>query len=445
MTEKFLTAIRDYSMINPGDTVAVGVSGGADSMCLIDLLYTHARLLGITVCAAHVNHCLRGAESDGDEAFVREYCEKRKIPLRVLRVDINALRAEKKESAELCARNARYEFFASLGCAKTATAHTGSDAAETLLMNLSRGAGLNGMCSIPPVRGSVIRPLIYFTREETELYCREHGIEYVTDSSNLTDDYTRNKIRHRVVTELKSINPSFEKNAMRCIEAMRRDNDFLSACSQTVCESLRLNEGLDMRGLNAYHNAVKYRVIAGYLSERTGADVESRHIRALIDNSCADGFAVCLPGGSRAEIKNGVLGISNEAAASSGFEAVSFNKNSPFTIRLADFTLSFYASEPRKTESNEIAVDFYKINDIITIRPRKEGDKLTLSKRRCTKSLKKLFNEMKIPPEKRGGVPVVCDESGIIWCPAGGAELSRGINKNTEKYLIIKTEGGKND
>lgn len=445
MNEKFSAAVKNHNMISSGDSVAVGVSGGADSMCLLDILYEHKDELGITLKAAHVNHCLRGDESDSDEAFVRAYCEKRGIPLSVLRADINSLSDETKESTELCARRVRYEFFDSLGCTKTATAHTGSDSAETMLMNLSRGTGLNGLCGIPPVRGNVIRPLIYFTREETESYCREHDIDYVTDSSNLSDDYTRNKIRHKVAGALKEINPAFENNALRCISSLREDNDFLNEYAKDVYDKLLVPDGLDLAGLKNYHAAVKSRVIALYFSDNSSSDFEKRHVSLIEDNIMQASFAVVLPGGERACIKNGVLFIDHGQRNCFSPDSISVSKYDDAEVDFCGSTLMFSVCDRRKLMPDEFAVDFSEIDDIITIRSRKEGDSLSLSGRHCTKSLKKLFNEMKIPVSERSAVPVVCDKNGVIWCAAGGTDSSRALNKNTDKFLIIKKECGKND
>ena len=180
--DKFLAAVREYQMLSPGDTVAAAVSGGADSMCLLSLLCDCAEELGIRVHAVHVHHGIRGAEADRDEAFVRTFCEDLEVPLTVFHVDVPAEAARTGESTELCARRLRYAMFDQLAADKIATAHTASDAVETLLMNLSRGSGLTGLCSIPKVRGRIVRPLIGFFREETESYCREAGVPFVTDS-----------------------------------------------------------------------------------------------------------------------------------------------------------------------------------------------------------------------------------------------------------------------
>ena len=195
--------IQRCSMIKSGDTVIAAVSGGADSVALLHVLYSLQDELSFSLAACHVNHNLRGAESDGDEMFVRRKCRMMDIPLYVANIKVNEFR-QKHDSLEECARRLRYGFFEDIGKNKLiATAHTASDNCETILINMVRGTALSGICGIPAKRDNIIRPLLYITREDVERYCRENELDYVTDSTNLSDDYTRNKIRHKIVPLLR--------------------------------------------------------------------------------------------------------------------------------------------------------------------------------------------------------------------------------------------------
>ena len=255
-------------MLSPGDTAVVGLSGGADSSALMLALIELKDELGITVRACHINHNLRGAESDGDEQFVRRLCEEREIPLTVFSVDVKAA-SEKHESLEETARRLRYEKFGEL-CAqgvKLATAHTANDNAETVLMNMIRGTGTKGLAGIPPVRDCFIRPLIFCTREDTERYCREKGVEFVTDSSNLSDDYTRNRIRHNVIPALEQFNPSFIAAVTRMTRAVGEDQAFLDAYAAECAEKCALGAGYDSRRLRELPPSILFRVIAAELKK----------------------------------------------------------------------------------------------------------------------------------------------------------------------------------
>lgn len=440
MNDKLLAAVNEYGMLKKGDSVLVAVSGGADSMCLLDLLFRMKDFFGITVKAAHVNHCLRGSESDSDEDFVRSYCNEKGIRLFVKRIDINAIAKGSGESTELCARRERYSFFDTLGCDKIATAHTAADRVETMLMNLSRGSGLNGLCSIPPVRGNIIRPLIFFSRDETEHYCEQQCIGYVTDSTNLSDDYTRNKFRHNVVTVLKEINPSFEKNVLRCIDSLRSDNDFLDIYSEEVLKKVKDNDcRIDLSVLSEYHKSVRFRVLAKYIRNNSKSDFEKKHIE-IIDSHCKDAnFVIELPSGEGIGIHNGKLGFRTKAEKDR-MSIFDFRKDDGIRVCTPVGFVNVTVCERVCLGENEAAVDYSKVGDSLQLRGRQSGDCITLIKRHCTKSLKKLFCEEGIPPEMREALPVLSDENGVIWCSVGGIDASRRTDEKTEKFIVIKRE-----
>lgn len=271
MENKIRSAIAEYKMLSAGDAVTVGLSGGADSSALVHALAAMREDLGINVYACHVNHNLRGAESDGDEAFVRGLCERLGVQLEVFLIDVPAA-AKKHESTEETARKLRYECFSEIcekNGSKLATAHTANDNAETVLMNMIRGTGTKGLAGIPPVRGIFIRPLIYCTREETEEYCRKNGIEFVTDSSNLSDDYTRNRIRHNLLPLLKEFNPSFIAAVSRMTAAVGDDCAFLEQYARECAEKCvhAGGNGYDSRRLAALPAPIRFRIVADELKK----------------------------------------------------------------------------------------------------------------------------------------------------------------------------------
>ncbi|MEG3028808.1 MAG: tRNA lysidine(34) synthetase TilS, partial [Oscillospiraceae bacterium] len=213
MIDKVLASITRYSMIDKGDTVAVALSGGADSMALFHLLCYNKERLGINLLAAHINHGLR-KESCEEEKFVTEYCQKNGVECMVLKAELGEKEKPQGLSTESWARQVRYEFFDSIAeakGAKIATAHTLSDSCETVLFNITRGTSIKGAMGIPAVRGNIIRPLIDCTRTEIEEYCRVNDIPYVTDSTNFKDVYSRNKIRLKVIPTLRQINSAAER------------------------------------------------------------------------------------------------------------------------------------------------------------------------------------------------------------------------------------------
>ena len=211
MEHKVRRTIEEYHMLSPGDRVIAAVSGGADSVCLLALLCAWREPRGISIRALHVHHGLRGAEADRDECFVRALAEQLGLPCAVSRIDAAALALRDHISVEEAGRTARYAFFAQTAGegGRIATAHTLDDSIETVLMNLVRGTGLRGLCGIPRIRGNIVRPLLDCTRAEVEDYLGALGQPYCTDSTNLTDDYTRNRIRHDILPRLCALNPNF--------------------------------------------------------------------------------------------------------------------------------------------------------------------------------------------------------------------------------------------
>ena len=202
MLNKLERFIRQHRLLASGDRVICAVSGGADSMALLFGLYLLREKMNLSLEAAHFNHGLRGTESDEDEAFVRDFCLGLDIPFHCGRGQV----VPGKKGLEAAAREARYSYLTGLG-GKLATAHTADDNAETVLLHMLRGTGLKGLGAIAPVRGNIIRPMLSITRQQLLDFLNEYHIQYRTDSSNLGDEFLRNRLRHHVMPLLKQENP----------------------------------------------------------------------------------------------------------------------------------------------------------------------------------------------------------------------------------------------
>ncbi len=442
MKNKFLETIRKYSMFSPGENVVVGLSGGADSMCLVALLNEFKDELEISVRAVHINHLIRGDEADRDEQFVRNFCKEKNIPLTVFRKDIPAISAKTGESIELAARCVRYECFRACNAHKIATAHSASDRIETLLFNLSRGASLNGLCSIPPVRENIVRPLIGITRSEIEEYCRENSIEYITDSTNLSDEYTRNKYRLNVIPELVAVNPAFEKNALRCIELLNDENAYIESVAKNLLEKYLLPDGrLILSQLINEDSAVFRRVVIGFLEKQCIFEYEYAHIGIITENK-GKKFAVCLPEKSRVESDGEFLYIKNEEEIPSRepLTEYTFDINDGISFVNGNINYKVYVSCDKLDGKGVFYADAEKAGEMLIFRSRLPGDFIRPGKGRCTKPLRKLFNEMKIPAETRDFKYVLADKKGVVFVEDIGFDASRLCDKNTKKYLIVKTE-----
>ena len=237
MSVEVMNWIKGHDMLYPGDKVLCAVSGGVDSIVLLHMLNSMKDKLGVEVMAAHFNHCIRGAESDRDEKFVDTYCYKHNIKCFIGSNDVPAYADKHGYSMEEAARILRYEFLeyiASREGAKIATAHHADDNLETILINMIHGTSTSGLSGIPPVRGNIIRPMLCLTRMEISEYAYINGLEHVEDSTNSSDDYLRNRIRHKIMPILKEENFNICKGMLYTSELVRDDNMYIMDINQFI-------------------------------------------------------------------------------------------------------------------------------------------------------------------------------------------------------------------
>ena len=405
MQNRLLKFVREQNLIAPGDTVICAVSGGADSVAMLFALYLLREKLGITLEAAHFNHNLRGEESLRDETFVRELCARYEIPLHVASGEIHP----GKKGLEAAARDARYAFLESLP-GKIATAHTADDNAETILMHLVRGTGLKGLGGIAPQRGKLIRPMLGITRREVEDFLAEWHLPHVEDSTNETDAFLRNRLRHHVMPLLAAENPRIAENLSQMALRLRKDEACLSQLSRY--ETLP-----EVENLRTLPSAVRSRMLERFLKENGVREPEDVHIaqaEALVFSDSPSASAA-FPGGVTLSRQYGHL-----TANPTGEAFTPVTLTCPGSAEAAGIRITCEpAGELAQSENLLTVCPVGKIS----IRPRQTGDKIRLSG--GSKSLKKLFIDRKIPAAVRGRIPVVCDEIGILGVYSIGVNLDR--------------------
>ena len=262
MRERVLAFLRTQG-VQAWAKAIVGLSGGADSVCLLHVLQS-LDALPLHLTAVHVNHGLRGEEAARDERFCRQFCETLGVEFCSVHVGVPAESAKTGEGHEACGRRLRYEAFrkAAGEDGYILTAHTADDNAETVLMHLLRGTGLSGLGGIPPVRGNILRPLLSCTRADVERYCAKYDLTYMTDSTNESDLYLRNRVRREVLPVFKSMNPSVLEAFSRMTEAVRADEPYLKARAQEAARTVRTpHGGVDEQALLKLPPALQRRVL----------------------------------------------------------------------------------------------------------------------------------------------------------------------------------------
>ena len=426
-------------MLEKGDHVVAALSGGADSVCLLLALNELREELGITLSALHVNHCLRGEESDRDEEFCRSLCERLSIPFKCGRFDVNAEAAKMKMSTELAAREIRYRFFAEqTEGKKLATAHNANDNAETVIFNLTRGTGTKGIAGIPPVRDNIIRPLLGVTRNEIEAFLKERGQEFVTDSTNLSDDYTRNTIRHNVIPVLEKINPALFRTILADSENFRTDNNFIELEAGKAFESGSTGKDV-ICGLSELHPAVRRRCIARFLSEN-GIEVNSRRIADAEKAVTCDG-KINLKGEIYAEARDDCLRIITipKAAEKNGHICIPAREGeNSFLTKTVTLTYADREQyEGRTLPPDTVMIDADCINGEVVFRNRLPGDRIRLENRNFTSLVKKLLNACTEAAE-RDSLCFAADEDGIFFIEKAGIADRVKITNSTKKIMLIR-------
>lgn len=295
MKDKVLDTIKKYDLIKPADTVVVAVSGGPDSMCLLNILLELRDDLKISkIVVAHVNHMLR-AEAEEETKFVKEFCESKNIEIYIKYVNIKEISVKNKISEELAGREARYEFFEEVvkktNANKIAIAHNYNDNAETVLMHLLRGTGVSGLCGISAKRdGKFIRPLIKCSRREIEGYCQDKKLDPKHDKSNDENIYVRNKIRNQLIPYIeKEFNPNIVEALNRLSEVVSIENDYMQKATESeynnLCELEEENKSvLDLKKFNKLDDAIKTRILLYAIKKLFGntKGIEKIHISDII-------------------------------------------------------------------------------------------------------------------------------------------------------------------
>ena len=450
MYNKAVETIKKFNMLEVGDRVVVGLSGGADSCALVHVLSRLRDTMGIDITAVHINHGIRGEEAYRDEAAAEGFCKDLGVKFIAYHCNIPLEAKQKGIGEEEAGRLARYEKFReaaeSVGARKIVVAHNLNDKTETLLINLFRGSGLKGLSGIQGVNGDIIRPLINCSRDEIEKYCADNGIKFCTDSTNTENNYTRNKLRNILLPWVKeNINPSADMNIASAADLIREEEDYLEGLSEkeytdAVIEHDENTVVLSSKRLLALHPVIRRRIIRIALRNmrsdlRDIGKIHTEKVQGLLEGDT--GHKINLPGGLIAVKSYDRLEISKQKAESIKF-CYDLETDEEYFIKEIGkcVTLSLNHEKKFNMAINVYTkkIDYDKIKGRIQLRTRRTGDYVSIKNGK--KKLKDVFIDDKVPSDKRDSMPLIaCGNSVILVGDRLGQDYY--IKGNTKNVLYI--------
>lgn len=448
-----LSAASRYRMFQPGDLVVCAVSGGPDSVAMLHALHTRASEFGISLHIAHINHGLRGEQSNIDEVFTGKLAQQFGIPITTTRVDVPRIMRETGMGEEEAAREVRYKFlqetYTNLGASKIAVAHTADDRAESVLLNIIRGAGTTGLGSIRPVRGNVVRPLIETTRNDVMAYIEEHGLPFRIDETNTDIRYARNRVRHELIPLLKEhYNPRVIDSLTRLADITLAEDDLLGEQTQSTTRSLLMGGALDAGLIAQLSIAVRRRVIRAEIERHKGnlIDVSLEQVdRVIAALESGLDFTITLPSGrlvARRSSCDFAIRPLEPVRAPVSFERMLII---PGTTEIPEWGLLIRAeivgrAEPAKLPPTRVIIDPGILAGPLRVRNILPGDRITPFGMAGTKKLQDVFVDKKIHRRERARAVVVTDSEKILWVVGVLASESTRIAGPIRNAIALSAE-----
>jgi tRNA(Ile)-lysidine synthase len=448
-----LAAAKRHAMFNPNDTVLVAVSGGPDSVAMLHALHARSAEFGITLHIAHLNHGIRGEESNLDEAFVRNLAHSFALPITAGRVDVPALRAEWRVGEEEAARIARSKFLqdttTELGANKVAVGHTADDRAESVLLNIVRGCGVDGLGSIRPVNGSIVRPLIEATRADVERYIAENALPYRVDESNADTTYTRNRVRHELIPLLESeYNPEVRSALVRLAEIAVAQSDLIEGLAESALHEVALGNALDAMLFAKLPVAIQSQAIRSEILRLKGdlTDVSFEQIESVIEALHEGGdFTVNLPSGELFATRKGDsfrVWRRKAIAVVDPFDCV---LQVPGTTEIPSIGLTLHCSTVEKPiasrlPADEAMIDAECVVGTLRVRSALPGDRIVPMGMAGSKKLQDVFVDKKVHSRERARSAVVVDDEKVLWVVGIVASELGKVTDRTGKAIHLTAE-----
>ncbi len=447
---RVMGTIRRYSMIEPCSHIGVAVSGGIDSVALLDILASQQQELHITLSILHLNHGIRGKEAARDQRFVQELSERYSLPYLDQEVDVPAYRKEHSLSLQEAARELRYLFFEQVmdthNLDKVAIGQTADDQAETVLMRLIKGGGARGLKGIPPVREGYIRPLIEVWREELLQYVRHRGLSFVQDSSNLKKDYLRNRIRHELLPALSEYNPSIKERLLHLAEILGEDASFLEGLADEIAKGICMADhevSISIPSLLSLPAALQARVLQhAFVRLSSGGILEYPHITGVMALIQREGGTkrVALPKGYWAQRSYDTLVLGKQEESPAGM-AGEIEITIPGKTRLEGLAMELEAALAKgrakpKADADTAFLDFQRLTLPLRCRTFQPGDSFIPLGMESPKKLKNLFIDLKIPQAERSRIPLVISGDAICW--VAGLRIDERFKIRPETTKVLK-------
>jgi len=463
LEQRVLGFIREQDLLAGQDRLLVAVSGGADSVCLLHVLASLQKELGISLHVAHLDHQLRGEDSEADARYVADLARQLKIPATVERRDVKSYHAGHHVSLEEAAREVRYNFLAqvaeSVGAERAAVGHTVEDHVETILMHLIRGSGSRGLRGLQPLNLwkssghdlAIIRPLLSVDREETSGYCQQHRLNPRLDASNLSLSALRNRIRHQLLPLLRDYNPRVADALLRNARIAGDDLDYIDRGVDTVWDSIVQRKGnafvLKKKDILVLPPALKRYLLRACLENLLGdlMDIEARHIEDMMDTlNKSVGKRIDLPGGLTfsVEYDRYLLGFGPAALSPFPLLEAEYKLAVPGSTSLPGWWVEAAISDARGDAllDNNFAAsfDFARAGSQLTVRSLQPGDRFRPLGMEQPKKLGEFMIDAKIPRAWRNRVPIVCSPAQILWVVGERIDDRVRVTRNTERILRLE-------
>ena len=438
--------VKKINLINLGDRLILGLSGGSDSMCLLNILLELREEYNLHIIAVHINHMIR-EDADDDENALREYCDSVNVEFYSKKIDVPAFAKENKLSSEDAGRICRYDFFNDVlkktDSNKIVTAHNLNDVVETVFMNIIRGTGLNGLTGIEYSQGNIIRPLLDVPKEEVEEYCRLNGIPVRIDKTNYENDYTRNKIRNMILPLIKEeINSSVDSNINNMVKILKEEEEELKQLTLNIYKKVITKNGLKKSEFIELSRAMQRRVLREYILDvrHSLKDISLNKIDEMLE------FIRDFGTGKRLDIIDGLyLEISYDNIIINFKEEKKdfcYELKIPGTTYIPEINASIISTVKNAEDSENIIKDKkIKLFDIektgkkLYVRNRQDGDRFIPSGMKGSRKLKDFFMDLKLQRDKRDKIPLIVNDDDIIWV-VGIRSSDKYIKDNNSKEVV---------